>query len=131
MKRIEKWDDINCHAEIEIDSDVPTMKFSVFEVAATSMDEKGNKVPYYKRKEATGGMDMTENLEEAQALLSGYIKWDACSHVTFGDENGYIHLCGGISWFNLIESIKRIWEIARKTLPEEHSTSMFDLELFK
>jgi hypothetical protein len=74
--------------------------------------------------------DETENLDEAQTMVKGLIKWDACSHIYFGDKDGYLHLCGGRNWFCFQEAIKRIWEIAIKELPQDHSKDMFDIELF-
>jgi len=34
---------------------------------------------------------------EGQLYLSGFIKWDGCSHITFPDK-GYKHLCGKSDW---------------------------------
>jgi hypothetical protein len=34
-------------------------------------------------------------------VLKVIIKWDGCSHFNFGDENGYLHLCGGIAFEQL------------------------------
>lgn len=108
------------------------MDFEVFEMVAWGKDEKTGEYTEieYERKGATASHDTTNSLEEAQTLIMGRIKWDACSHVTFGDKDGYIHLCGGRSWFYLIEVIKRIWGIALKELPQDHSKDMFDMELF-
>lgn len=126
------WSDIDCVARIEIKKDAPSLEFEVFEITAHSQDKNGGfTVKNYERKGATSSDGITENLDEAQTLIRGLIKWDACSHVTFGDEKGYIHLCGGRSWFNFMKATERIWDIAMKELPREHSKDMFDLELFK
>lgn len=124
-KEILNWPDINCTARITIEKDHPTMHFEVFEIVVSG--DGGNE---YERKGATSGMDTTSNLDEAQPLLAGLIKWDGCSHVNFGDEEGYVHLCGGRSWFNFLKATERIWNIAMKELPRDHSANMFDLELF-
>lgn len=132
MKEI-VWEDINCVVRVDINKDVPTMDFWVFEIVAWGEDsETGEYTVFsYIKKGATNSDDTTENTDEAQTLLRGHIKWDACSHVYFGDEDGYIHICGGESWFNFMEAIKRIWEIAVKELPRKHSADMFDLSMFK
>lgn len=126
-----QWEDIGCVVRIEIEKDTPSLEFEVFEIMGRGQDTFGNfTIPLYEKKGAKSSNDETENLDEAQTLIKGLIKWDVCSHVTFGDETGYIHLCGGRSWFNFQEAVKRIWEIAMKELPQEHSKDMFDLELF-
>ena len=129
MRKTIKWDDIECVARVEIEEH--RMEFEVFEITAWSEGKDGKYSELeFERKGATNGMDTTEDMDEAQTLIKGCVKWDACSHVTFGDDDGYIHLCGGSSWFNFMEATKRVWEIAMKELPEEYSKDMFDLELF-
>lgn len=32
--------------------------------------------------------------DRVEKLLSGMVKWDGCSHFYYGDEDGYVHLCG-------------------------------------
>lgn len=130
MKQIIKWEDIDCVAEIEVSDDTPSLNFSVYEIVGRCEDKNGEWTkPFYEKKGAKSSDDTTENLAEAQTLIHGYIKWDACSHIYFGDEEGYIHVCGGESWFQLMEAIKRIWAIACEKLPREHSAEMFDSKL--
>jgi len=31
---------------------------------------------------------------DLEIYINGFIKWDGCSHFWFGDEDGYIHICG-------------------------------------
>ena len=31
---------------------------------------------------------------DVEKYLKGYVKWDGCSHFWFGDDDGYMHLCG-------------------------------------
>lgn len=50
---------------------------------------------WYERKGAFSPLDNpTKDLDEAQRLVAGMVKWDGCAHYNFGDENGYLHLCG-------------------------------------
>lgn len=110
--RIEYWEDIHCEVHIE---EMPnSFEFTVFQILSWSENKK------------TKEYDV---IDEKEVLFKGLIKWDACSHIYFGDE-GYIHLCGGRSWFIFMEATKRVWEIAMKELPKEHSKDMFDLHLF-
>jgi hypothetical protein len=53
-------------------------------------DEK----PYYEKVGSKNpAEDATTDLSQAQTYIEGSVKWDGCSHFTFG-EDGYIHLCG-------------------------------------
>lgn len=128
--KIEQWDDIDCTIKYVVKDSY--MDFEVFEVVARYENKKTGEYtePKYLKKGASSSEDMTEDLDEAETLLKGSIKWDACSHVRFGDEVGYLHLCGGRSWFNLIEATKRVYKIAIKELSKEESKDMFDIELF-
>lgn len=128
MKKTIHWDEIGYTAVIDIENE-NRMEFEVYKITANGEDANGNfTVRNYKRQGAKTSDDMTENLSEAQTAFEGYIKWDACSHVTFGDEDGYLHLCGGRSWKNIIEAINRIWKIAEEKLPKDHSRDMFDID---
>ena len=130
MKEIKDWSDINFTVLFEKESDIPALDFKVFEITARTKDEKTGEytVPNYEIEGAVSSEELTEKIEEAKSYFRGHIKWDACSHVYFGDEGGYLHLCGGMSWKNLMEVMRRVWEYACEKLPEEHSKDMFDLE---
>ena len=39
------------------------------------------------------------DIDEAPAAVAGFVKWDGCSHLTFGDDgDGYLHVCGIEYW---------------------------------
>lgn len=40
------------------------------------------------------GNDDAENPRAADRYIEGYVKFDGCSHVFFGRDDGYLHLCG-------------------------------------
>lgn len=82
----------------------------------------------YELKNGNSSNDVTYDLEKAQTLFCGTIKWDACSHVTFGDNDGYIHLCGKYSWKNLQEAMTRVFKIAGVELSKEHNSEYFKYE---
>lgn len=46
--------------------------------------------------------------------LRGSVKWDGCSHLHFGDCDGYIHMCGKDSFDSHIEILKAVWNICTK-----------------
>jgi hypothetical protein len=125
--KIINWNDIDCVARVIMDREGKSISFEIFQIAGRSVNTGEN---YFYAKNARSSDNTTTDIDEAQTLIRGWIKWDACSHINFGDKDGYIHLCGGIAWYNFQEAIKRIWGIAIRELPEEHSKDMFDLELF-
>lgn len=51
----------------------------------------------------------TNNPLETQIYISGTIKWDGCSHIVFGDKDGYLHLCGKHCWEKHKEVMDAIW----------------------
>lgn len=84
-----------------------TLKYShavdFFVAEVTGREVDGN-VPMYERKGASSSMDTTSNPREAARYFEGCVKWDGCSHVNFGDENAYLHLCG-------VESFRKLASI--------------------
>ncbi len=50
---------------------------------------------------------------ETELYLKGLIKWDGCSHIWFGDSDGYIHLCGKSMWDKHVRVMNAIWELCR------------------
>lgn len=114
-KEIIHWDDINCTVVFNFNSDTaPNLDFSVYEITGRSEDKDTKQFTerIYARKYATSSEDETRDIELAETLLRGIIKWDACSHLNYGDENGYVHTCGYLSWKQMHEVIKRVWNYA-------------------
>ena len=45
--------------------------------------------------EDVSGTDLPQpDFEKGGRFIDGTIKWDGCAHLNFGDEDGYIHVCG-------------------------------------
>jgi len=59
---------------------------------------------------------------DLQLYLQGTIKWDGCSHITFGDEGengittGYMHLCGGYYFKQHCRLMDALFEYAAKNI---------------
>lgn len=55
---------------------------------------------------------------DKERYLKGYIKWDGCSHIWFGEEEGqgYIHLCGKRYFDRHKEVMDAIWEMCSKKI---------------
>lgn len=48
--------------------------------------------------------------------LEGYIKWDGCSHFSFGDDNGYLHLCGKSYIDEVGKVLEAFWKLAEENI---------------
>ena len=66
--------------------------------------------PIYPREGSQTSMDDVRDLERAERYLVGTVKWDGCTHVTFGNEDGYLHLCGCRSVGQLANTLSTIYE---------------------
>ena len=72
----------------------------------------------------------TDQPYEVEGYLKAYIKWDGCSHVWFGEEegdaephtdgsrprDGYLHLCGKRYWQKHSEIMLKLYELAENTI---------------
>ena len=82
------------------------IEFDVYEIAAWSVDKKTDEI---------------EQPCEIELYLSGYIKWDGCSHIWFGEEedgkhDGYLHLCGKHRWDKHIQLMQELFDFASKKI---------------
>lgn len=54
--------------------------------------------------------------EDRELYLKGFIKWDSCCHFNFGQEDGYIHLCGVESLKQHCWLIEQLYKLAFKLM---------------
>jgi len=100
------------------------IKVEVFK-SWVSMYEDGSK--QYPIRGAVSGMDTTDDLEQAQRMFTGTIKWDGCSDLNFfPDEDGYEHFCGRKGAIALGELINQAYEIAWGMMPNSNDRELFD-----
>lgn len=104
MKKIVTYDDISWVVEYEYEEN--SVNFNAYEIVGFPLNKGGK--PDFEKKGTTTGDVTTEDIEEAQTIIRGYIKWDGCSHYYFGDDDGYIHLCGGRLIDKISKGIKKI-----------------------
>jgi hypothetical protein len=89
-----------------------------FRVVCLFGSEPDGSKPFFKR--AVDDIETTEDPEEAEVFLRGWVKWDGCSNWHFPDceGDGSIHLC---SWGQAAEIgvlVKRMYEITAEYIPE-------------
>lgn len=71
-----------------------SVEFDAVEITARSGDSENTRL--YEKKDARSSMEHVEDPKEGARYVSGFVKWDGCSHFYFGDADneGYLHLCG-------------------------------------
>lgn len=81
--------------------------FFAAEIVARSMPDDA---PLYTKNGARASCDHVEDPRQAERFIAGSVKWDGCSHVTFGDEDAYIHMCGREAFDKLATVLPQIYE---------------------
>ena len=89
---------------INIEPDIEySMTFEVFEVAGWECDEQHTPI-------------------DLELYMTGFIKWDGCSHVWFGEkeedqkQDGYLHLCGKAQWDKHCKMMMAVYDLAERTI---------------
>lgn len=49
---------------------------------------------------------------DSELYLKVYIKWDGCSHFWFGEQEGYIHVCGMQAYDDLVKVVETVKALA-------------------
>ena len=58
---------------------------------------------------------------EEEVYLKGYVKYDGCSHFTFGSESGYMHLCGYSDYQALKDVLDAVFLLCSKKIQNWNS----------
>lgn len=80
-----------------------------FAAEITGREGDSNK-PLYWRKGADSSSDHTDDFSQAERYVEGSVKWDGCSHVSFGDEYATLHVCGRADCDKLALILATIYE---------------------
>lgn len=57
--------------------------------------------------------DDSYTIDESEVVMKGCVKWDGCSHLTFGDSDRYMHLCGKHHWDDFVAMIPQVYEFVK------------------
>lgn len=80
-----------------------------FATEVTGIEDSPNKGKIiYERRGAGNSMDTVYDPHEAEPFIAGSVKWDGCSHMWFGNKDGYLHLCGFEDVDKLSNTLKQI-----------------------
>lgn len=74
--------------------------------------EDGTRV--YQDVHAACSPTPTDDWDKAEPFVDGWVKFDGCYHLEFGDERGYMHLCGNEGLDQLLAVLARIRELANE-----------------
>lgn len=77
-----------------------------------TIEDKGHFIDFLAEMCTSWEVDGT--IIEKEKLFSGTMKWDGCSHLSMGDEEGYVHLCGGAAWEDFRKAMEYIESYATK-----------------
>jgi hypothetical protein len=64
------------------------------------------------------GMDCSYTIDETEVVMNGCIKWDGCSHITFGDSDRYMHLCGKHHWDDFVAMIPQVYDFIKTQIAD-------------
>lgn len=90
-------------------------EFTVYTVLWLSEEDR----PIFQKKDAMTSPEPTTDLSQAEVYLSGSVKWDGCSNLTFGDDSNYaLHFCGKKEAIeNTGNLIANVYDLAKDIIP--------------
>jgi hypothetical protein len=97
-----------------------SFEFETFEHTGTEQNPETGEYDVVLYEEATEGPGLlggTADIAKAARYVHGFIKWDGCSHLYFGDDDGYLHVCGSRNWVQLTKTLDAVLALARSALP--------------
>lgn len=80
----------------------------------TQQDDGSCSYAYFDQ---AGVQHFTDDFALGEQFVSGTIKWDGCSHLNFGVDNGYLHLCGGRHVATLAALLVHMYRLAASEVP--------------
>lgn len=87
-------------------------EYRVAEVASQD-DDDPNDINY-----GDVGQGWTKSIDEAEALIRGWIKWDGCCDLDIGEGDSYqLHFCGHKNARIVGRAIDAIYDLAAKHIP--------------
>ncbi len=90
-----------------------SVNFRAVEITGYGVNDAGGfETPLYELDGAKSSMDHTDDPKLGANYFRGFVKWDGCSHVYFGEakNSGYLHLCGGDKFLKLGRIIQAVYE---------------------
>lgn len=104
---IEHWDDLKVTVIFTQEYD-HSINFYTAEIVATQITGPGFQADRgWTKKGGFNNMDLVYDPHDAERYLAGYVKWDGCQEIDFGD--GHMHLCGPEGVEHLSQTLIRIF----------------------
>jgi hypothetical protein len=100
------------HPLVVID-DCPTFLMKLVDLRPTFIVFEVYEISIYRMNPITDECDQPDEIE---LYVKGTIKWDGCSHLWFGDKDGYIHLHGKSRYDVHCQLIQELFAFAEKNI---------------
>jgi hypothetical protein len=105
------FEDLELHVRVGLVNSV-VMDYEVRDMAVVGAVHG----PSIKFRTADG--DLTADPDQAEVLVKGTIKWDGCSHNTFGEGNGYLHACSRAEMVRFGELFNKLFDMAQELMSD-------------
>ena len=92
-----------------------TVYFKIYPISAYDEDK-----PYFYST-IENGCDIQPDINKANPIITGTIKWDHCANFDF-DADGSIHICEHSDFEKISKVIKKCYELAEKELGDVYLT---------
>lgn len=86
-----------------------------FEAKEDTLQPDGSHL--YSWFDKDGCQEFGSEFERGERFVEGTVKWDGCSHLNFGDKNGYLHLCGARCFNRLTFVLTEMFKMASREVP--------------
>lgn len=114
---IRVWKDIDFTVQMRREDEESWVDFTVYAIEGGLLEEDGGNVWYEQEGSMTG--EMTEDLSTSSIYLSGNIKWDGCSNMTFNEQDRcMLHFCGRQNAMYIGDLLGRLYDLALEMMPE-------------
>ena len=91
-----------------------TIAYEVRDLVGYRVEDNDKETPLYPTIGATSSDDQTTDIDKAERLIHGFIKWDGCSHNYFST---YQHECDRKGLVRLGGIFARLFDLAIELMP--------------
>lgn len=106
---VERYDEAGLEIHLAVESHA--VSFKIYELEATMHADL-----QYLHKGWAGSGDTTTDVEQAEVLMEGRLKWDGCIDLKQGNER-YMHFCGRGKFKEWLKLLERVYDLAAVHMP--------------
>lgn len=115
MKELKIFKDLGFAVAVDNEKWSHAIEYRIFEIVAEHPDSGD---PMFQRNDSPYHPDPVETIEEAEAYISGSVKWDGCSNWFFRDD--CYHFCGhdeAEDMINVGKIMAECWKMTKQYCP--------------